>query len=111
MLSSKTGIEDVGKMLLEVQNEMSNIKRQLDTIPHQAGGHEIPPSFLKLQNDLGRFEMSLKNKTEKFLFGALQNFGDNINNDQSRLPNIIHDVKSMPLIRAPKNIKCHNSFI
>ena len=94
MLSSKTGIEDIGKMLLEVQNEVTSIKRQLDTLPNQSGSTQIPPSFAKIQSELNRFESSLKNKAEKFMFNAMQNFGETLSNDNSHLPMIMHDVKS-----------------
>jgi hypothetical protein len=108
MLSSKTGIEDIGKMLIEVQNEVSNIKRQLDSLPNQAGGSQIPPSYSKIQGELSKFEVALKNKAEKFMFGAMQNYGETLNSDSSHLPNLIHDVKSNTVIRDTKNVKYIN---
>ncbi len=105
MLSSKTGIEDIGKMLIEVQNEVSNIKKQLDSLPSQPGNHQVPPSFSKIQGELSRFETALKSKAEKFMFGAMQNFGETLNSDNSHLPNIIHDVKSTALIRDAKDVQ------
>ncbi len=109
MLSSKTGIEDIGKMLIEVQNEVSNLKRQLGSLPNQAGGSQIPQSYSKIQGELSKFETALKSKAEKFMFGAMQNYGETLNSDSSHLPSIIHDVKSTTVIRDAKIVKCANA--
>jgi hypothetical protein len=111
MLSSTTGSESLGKIIVDVQNQVASIKKQLATISNDKFVHQY--SYVKLQDELNEIENRNKKRAEQLMLSSPKQ-DDLTNLNSLQLPKL-KELKSLSLnshfkastsLPSPNNKSC-----
>lgn len=85
---SPEGIEDIGLIISSLQDELREVRYQLENLPGYPKG-EAPPHLAKLQRNLFQIEGNLQRKNEELIQNMMRNFGETAQDlPNFRLPDI-----------------------
>lgn len=89
---SEEGIEDIGLIISSLQDELREVRFQLENLPGYPKG-EVPQHLVKLQRSFIQIENDLQKQNEELLQSMMRNFGETA----QELPNFrLPDIRRTP---------------